>query len=259
MTIEVVSGAAAAANVAAERFFLLLYGPPGSQKTTDAVKTFARADGSNGAFFIPCEDGALKPILARGIPVPDHPKNVVTTWPELTEAVMFAAQHRERYSCVIIDTLSTWTANVYKDLSENFRGKNKWDIPVMMRKMLFDLRVGARQLGLHVIMIAHEMPPQYDFESNLYKGPGGPLLQPKTAIELFYGAVDTVLRITSVQTGLTRTRVYQTGGEIWPTGVLTPADAHLWRAKNREGCGVAVVDADLAAFLRARQPTYVGL
>jgi hypothetical protein len=259
MTIEIVSGPAAIANVANERFFLMLYGPPGSQKTTDAVKTFARPDGTNGAFFIPCEDGALKPILARGIPVPDHPKDVVTTWAGLTEAVVYAGQHRNKYTAVIIDTISTWTSNVYKDLTENFKGKNRYDIPVAMRKMLFDLRVGARGLGLHVIMIAHEMPPQYDFETNLFKGPGGPLLQPKTAIELFYGAVDTVLRITSVQTGLTRSRVYQTGGETWPPGVMVPGDSHLWRAKNREGCGNAIVDADLGAFLRARQPAYAGL
>lgn len=261
MTIDVVRGADAVANVANECFFVMLYGPPGSFKTTDAVRMFLREDGTNGAFYIPTEDGALKNVLALGLPLPDHTKNVVRNVNDLASAVQYAATNRERnrYSAVIIDTLSTWTANVYKHLSETHKSKNKWDIPVEMRKYLYNLRTGARELGLHVIMIAHEAPPQYDFETALYKGPGGPLLAPKTAIDLFYGEVDSVLRVMHVQHAMKRVRVYQTGGEVWPDGVAPPTDAHLWRAKNREGCNIAVVDADLGAFLRARRPAYKGL
>jgi len=259
MPIEVVSGAAAVANVASECFFLMLYGPPGTQKTTDAVQAFARPDGSNGAFFIPCEDGALKPILARGLAVPDHPREVVRTWEGMCEAVAFAAANRNRYSAVIIDTLSTWTANVYKHLEDTHKGnRNKFAIPLQMRQYLYQMRIGARNLGLHVVMIAHAQPPMYDPETGAFKSHGGPLLAPRTAIDLFYGEVDSVLRVDSLPVLGGRQRVYFTGGEEWPPGIV-PADAHLWRAKNREGCGLAVVPADLGAFVRARKPPYSGL
>lgn len=259
MPIEVVSGAAAVANVAAESCFLMLYGPPGSRKTSDAVAAFARPNGTNAAFFIPCEDGALKPVLARGLPVPDHPKDVVRTWPDLVEVMTYVAHNRNRYSAVIIDTISTWAANWYKQIGDSHKNvKNKFLIPEIMHGNLADLRVGARNLGIHVIMIAHEMAPVYD-ESGALKSLGGPLMVPRTAIERYYGQVDTVVRTTWVSQGLTRQRVYMTGGEIVPPGIVMPADAPLWKVKNREGCNHAVVDADLAAFLKARQPPYGGL
>jgi hypothetical protein len=257
--IDVVSGPAAAANVAAEACNLILYGPPGSQKTTDAVRAFTRPDGSCSAFFISCEDGALKPILARGLPVPDHPRAPVKSWEAMVEAVSYAGAHRNKYSAVIIDTVSTWTANVHREVDAR-GGKNKFAVWNTMRDMLYHLREGGRALGLHVVMIAHAMPPIYD-ESGAYKGPGGPLLVPKTAIDLFHGVIDTMLRVGTIQTvGQAPTRVYFTGGQEWPTGAgLPPADAGLWRVKNREGCGLMCVPADLGSFLRSRRPAYAGL
>lgn len=252
--IEIVSGEAATANVAAEPLFLMFYGPPGLGKTTDAVQAFGRR-----AFFVSCEEGALKPILARGLPMPDHPKDVVKTWDDLVAAVSYAAQHKDRYSAVIIDTISTWTANVYRSLEDNFKGKNRWDLPVQMRKMLLQLREGARALGIHVVMIAHQLPPQYT-ELGALRSKGGPLLAPKTAMEIFNGVCDTQLRVDIVNTGMQNQRVYFTGGPEWPISAgLPPTDLHLWHVKNRDGVAAAIVPADLKAYLTTRQPPYGGL
>lgn len=251
MSIEIVSGDAALANVAQEPFFLMLYGGPGQEKTTQAVQAFGRK-----AFFIQCEPGALKPIVARGLPVPDHTKHIVQTWEALTEAVAYAGQHRDRYNAVIIDTISTWTACVYKVLESKFKG---WAIPMAMRNMLLTLRDGARNLGIHVVMIAHAMPPQYS-ETGAMTAKGGPLMTPKSAQNLFVPLVDTMLRVDTLTGGGTPQRVFFTGGPEWPQGVgLAPTDLHLWHVKNRDGCAAAVVPADLGAYLRGRQPPYVGL
>lgn len=257
MGIEIVSGADAAANVAGEPCNMVLYGPPGSGKTTDAVTAFTR-DGRCTAFFIPCEDGALKPILARGLPVPDHVKTPVKSWDDLVAAMTYVASARGRYNAVIFDTLSTWTANVYRTL-EAGKPKNKFEIPVTMRNMLYTIREGCRNLGLHVVYIAHEQAPWYD-ENGAFKGRGGPLLVPKTAGDQFYGVIDTMLRVGMVGGLGAPSRVYFTGGPEWPQGAgLRPADLDLWRMKNRDGCGLSVVPADLGAYLRARQPPYLGL
>lgn len=75
MPIDIVTGSAAQQNAAGLPINVLLYGQPGTLKTTDAVSTFFRPDGSCSAFVIPCEDGALKTIAKRGWPVPDHTKD----------------------------------------------------------------------------------------------------------------------------------------------------------------------------------------
>lgn len=251
MSLEIVTGEAAAANVAAEPLFLILYGGPGQEKTTEVVKTFGKS-----AFFIQCEPGALKPILARGLPMPDHPKQVVQTWDDLVAAIAFAGQHRDRYRAVVIDTISTWSAHVYRDLEKKFKG---WAIPVAMRNYLITLREGARQLGLHVIMIAHAMPPQFNEQGQL-QAKGGPLLTPKSAQGLFVPLVDTMLRVDTISAGAESRRVFFTGGPTWPTGAgMPPADLQLWNVKNRDGCELACVPADLRAYLAGRQPPYVGL
>ncbi len=252
MSLEVVTGdAAASANVAAESMFFMIYGGPGSGKTTDVVQAFGRK-----AFFIQCEPGALKPVLARGIAVPDHTKHVVQTWEDLTAAIAYAGQHRDKYNCCVIDTITTWTACVYKQLETKYKG---WAIPVAMRNMLLTLRDGARQMGMHVVMIAHALPPKYS-ETGQLEQKGGPLLTPKSAQGLFVPLVDTMLRSETITAGASSKRVYFTGGPTWPSEAgLPPADLHLWHVKNRDGCEAAVVPADLGAYLKARKPPYGGL
>jgi hypothetical protein len=72
-----------------------------------------------------------------------------------------------------------------------------------------------------------------------------------------------VLRVDYIAPpGAAPMRVYYTGGTDWPAelGPLSqPPDWRQWRTKNREGCGQAIVPADLGAFLRIRQPPYAGL
>lgn len=252
MSLEIVSGDAAHAAVANEPMFLMVYGGPGTGKTTEAVATFGRE-----AFFVQCEPGALKPIVARGLPVPDHTKGVVQTWDDLAAAVAFAGQHRDRYKAVIIDTISTWTATVYKQLEAKYKG---WAIPVAARNMLLGLRDGARALGIHVLMIAHEAPPWYDDKGEL-KALGGPLMTPRSAQGLFVPLVDSMLRVSTLRTTAGPQRVFFPGGmNPWPQGLgLPPADMGLWHVKNRDGCNEQVVPADLKAYLQARQPRYVGL
>lgn len=252
MSLEIVSGDAAQAAVANEPLFLMLYGGPGTGKTTEAVATFGRS-----AFFIQCEPGALKPIVARGLPVPDHTKGVVQSWEDLSGAVAFAGQHRDRYKAVIIDTITTWTATAYKQLEAKFKG---WAIPIAARNMLLGLRDGARALGIHVVMIAHAMPPRFDDKGTLLSK-GGPLMTPRSAQDLFVPLVDTMLRVDTLQTAQGPQRVFFPGGtNPWPQTLgLPPADVGLWWCKNRDGCNEQVVPADLRAYLQGRQPPYVGL
>lgn len=260
MPIEIASGDSAATNVAAQPANVIIYGPPGVGKTTEAVRAFAK-DGRCNAFFIPCEDGALKVIPARGLPVPDHVKQPVKDWAAMVEAMAWLAQNRQHYSGVVIDGLSTWTMYVYKDLEKQHENsRNKFLIPLKVREYLFLLREWTRQIGLHCVMICHAVAPEMR-DGILYRG--GPLLAPKSMIEQYAGLVDSVLRLDTLNLpGREPMRVYWTGGEEWPAdfGVLNqPPDWRMWRTKNREGCGLAVVPADLGAFLRARRPPYVGL
>lgn len=261
MPIDIVEGDSAYQNIAALPANVLLYGPPGSEKTTDAVRAFCSGN-TCSAFFIPCEDGALKIIPARGLPVPGHVKETVKTWQQMVETIAWLGQNgRGRYRAVIIDTISTLTANMYKDLeAANASSKNKYLTPVAMRGALFQLREWIRMLGMHCVMIAHAMPPTVK-DGVFYLG--GPLLAPKTMIEDYHGQLDTVLRVDYLTpVGRPPMRVYWTGGNTWPAELnplQPPVDWRYWRMKNREGVAQAVVPADLAAFLRARQPPYANL
>lgn len=262
MTVRIVTGADAQANVAAQPCNVMLYGPPGTEKTTDAVRAFV-SNGRCNAFMIPCEDGALKPILARGLPVPDHPEQTVKSWGSMQEVIGWLYHHRQNYTAVIVDTVSTWTMYVYKEVeAANSGNKNKFAIPTTMRAYLFSLREWIRALGLHSIFIAHASPPAVH-EGVFYRG--GPLMAPKTMMDQYFGLLDSVLRVDHVavpgQLGQPGgQRVYWTGGDQWPFGGLgMPPESRAWLTKNREGCANAIVPADLAAFLRARQPPYAGL
>jgi hypothetical protein len=258
--IDIVTGAAAATNVASLPANVILYGPPGSCKTTDVAQAFTQ-DGRCSCFFITCEDGALKPIVARGMPVPDHVKTPVKSWQEMQETLVWLGQNRGAYRAVAIDTISTWTMYLYKEMERAFEGnKNKFLIPLKMRECLFTVREWTRMIGLHCVMIAHSSAPEMR-DGVFYRG--GPLMAPRSMIEQYHGLVDSVLRVDHLALpGRPVTRVYWTGGEEWPAelGAFTqPQDWRAWRAKNREGCGKAVVPADLGAFLRSRTPPYQGI
>lgn len=264
MPIEIVTGEAATANLAALPANVLLYGGPGLEKTTDAVRAFC-VDGRCTAFVIPCEDGALKPILARGLPVPDHPKQPVKSWIEMQETLAWLGQNRDKYRAVIVDTISTFTMYLNKEVERQFEGnRNKFMIPTAMRNYLFILREWCRHIGLHSIFIAHGAPPQV--QDGMFF-PGGPLMAPKTMIEQYFGLIDSVIRVDNVTVpGMNNNkpfRVYWTGGKEFPKELgglfQPPPDWQLWRTKNREGVGSAVVPADLAAFLKSRNPPYLGL
>ena len=259
MSIEVVEGDAAQENVVGLPANVLLYGGPGVGKTTDAVTAFTK-DGRCSAFVIPCEDGALKPIAARRLPVPGHVKTTVKSWPQLVEAFGWLLQNRGRYSAVILDGLTALTNNLYREAGEQFKGnKNKFEIPNFVRNCLFLIREWSRYIGMHSVFVAHVLPPAV-VDGVFY--PGSPLLQPKSMINDYYGLIDTILRVDYVaMPGQNPMRVYYTGGNDWPSKLTMaqPPDWRQWRAKNREGCASAIVPADLGAFLRARQPPYHGL
>lgn len=260
MPIEIVEGAEAFANIVGDPANVFLYGPPGSGKTTDAALAFCR-DGRCSAFFISCEDGGLKSIAARGLPPPGHTKRPVKTWQDMQDTIAFLGQNRGRYSAVIIDGATTFTNNLSREVEERHKGsKNKFAVWTEMRSYLFYLREWIRMLGLHAIFIGHGLSPEV--RDGVFF-PGGPALSPKTMIEVYYGLIDTVLRVGYLSIpGQAPLRVYYTGGTQWPAipGVIAPPmDWQAWRQKNREGCNVAVVPADLGAFLRARQPPYAGL
>lgn len=260
MTMEIVTGAAAQANVVSQPANVMLYGGPGVLKTTDAAAAFTQ-NGRCNAFFVPCEDGALKAIAARGMPVPDHPKNTVKSWGAMVEALSWLYEHRANYTACVIDGLSAFSSYIYREAEEQHKGnRNKFLVPVQVRNCLFQLREWLRGLGLHSVFIAHPLPPAV-VDTIFYQG--GFALSPKSIVPEYFGQTDTVLRVDHlVLPGRAPMRVYWTGGEIWPAELGTfgqPSDWRLWRTKNREGVGQAVVPADLGAFLRARQPPYAGL
>ena len=261
MAIEIVSGDAAVANIASEACNLMLYSPPGYGKTTDAVMTWIR-DNRCRAFVIQGDPGGLKPILARGLPIPDHTKRVVTTFEEVVEACMFAGSRRDLYDAVIFDGYSSWNETIVQALeSRNY--KNKYALWNEIRGYLFAIRNGCRQLGIHVVYIAHERQPWFDEQRNFH--PGGPQMAPKTVTQQLVGGVDSILRIGRVN----GQRVYFTGGSEWPValGATPPADMWSWYTKNREGVNQAVIPADpggvwntgLRNFLQARRPPYAGV
>lgn len=260
MPIEIVTGAEAQANVVGQPANILVYGGPGLLKTTDAVQAFTQ-NGRCNAFIIPCEDGALKGVAARGLPVPDHPKQTVKSWGAMMESIGWLYNHRSNYTAVIIDGFSAFSSYIYKEAEEVHRGnKNKFLVPVQVRNCLFQLREWIRGSGLHSVFIAHPLPPAV--MDNIFY-PGGFALSPKSIVPEYFGQTDTVLRVDHLQLpGRPAMRVYWTGGEVWPTELGTfgqPQDWRNWRAKNREGVALAVVPADLGAFLRARQPPYWGI
>ena len=260
MPIEIVTGADAQANVAGMPACAIIFGDPGTEKTTDAARAFTK-NGRCNAFFIPCEDGALKAIAARGMPVPDHPKQTVKSWGAMCEALGWLYEHRANYVGCVIDGISAFSSYIYKEAEDQHRGnKNKFLVPVQVRNCLFQLREWLRGLGLHSIFIAHPLAPTV-MDGVFYRG--GFSLSPKSLVGDFFGHVDTVLRVDHlVLPGRAPMRVFWTGGEQWPPELGTfgqPQDWRMWRTKNREGVGQAVVPADLGAFLRARQPPYAGL
>lgn len=258
MSVTIVQGQQALDNLTSQPANVLLYGPPGSEKTTDAVKAFVQGDRCT-AFVIHCEDGALKGIVPRGLPAPDHTEAPVKTWADMTEVMNWLGKNRQHYTGVIVDTVSTFTMYLYKEVEEQLKGnKNKFLVPVTMRNCLFAIREWIRGLGLHSVMICHALEPAV-LDGVFHRG--GPLMAPKSMIDNYYGLIDTVLRVDYLEGFGSRQRVYWTGGSNWPSGApgVMPPDAGSWRCKNREGCGDAIVPADLGAFLRGRKPPYLGL
>ncbi len=257
MAIEIVTGADALANVAAMPANVLLYGNPGTLKTTDAVQLFTY-EGRCTAFYIPFEDGALKPIMARGLPVPDGPKYTVKTWGALCEALEYLLKHSGNYTGLILDGVTPFSSYIYQEASA--RGaRNKFDIPVEVRKNLFNLREWVRQLGLHSVWIAHAEPPAVQDGQFFY---GSFKLTPRSLVREYFGQIDSVLRVDWLHLpNRPPVRVYYTGGEIWPAelGVVKPTDLWSWLVKNKEGCNLAVIPADLRMLLRSRQPAYARL
>ena len=114
-------------------------------------------------------------------------------------------------------------------------------------------------LGMHSVFIAHAEPPA--MQDGIFY-PGSMKLSPRSIVREYFGQLDTVLRVDYLQPlGGARTRVYHTGGSLWPQelGPMQPPDVNQWLVKNREGCNQVVVPADLGAFLRGKQPPYGGL
>ncbi len=257
--MKIVEGAEAEAVVGGQPVNVMLYGPPGTLKTTDACGAFTR-DGRCGAFYIPFEENGLKVIASRGLPLPaGFPDETVKTWAQFSETIAWLSQNRHRFTGLIMDGLSPFSVNLYSQAEEQFKSsKNKFQVPMVVRTCLFTMREWIRGLGMHTVMIAHALPPAVQ-DGVFY--PGTFEIAPKSLMRIFFGQIDTVLRVGEItQLGQPTQRVYYTGGPKWPTQLgLQPADLGQWLVKNREGCESSVVPADLGAFLRSRRPPYQGL
>jgi len=281
-----VSGDDAAQRLLALPANVCVYGPPGTRKTTLTAQAFVdAARGVNRSWFIQCEDGALKPVGAlasRGMPVPSYavdpqtgePKTV-KCWADYVEQMSWLFELRRAGQCpftaVVMDTVSTFTEYLHREFSAPGgmgavpglpaqNSKNKYAIWIRLRDALFTVREWSRAIGLHSVLIAHEVTPGQRTEEGVIESwIGGPLLQPKTMIERYHGSIDTILRVARLPSvpGNAGGDVFFTGGTEWPTGYgMPPADMAKYRTKNRDGINLAVVPADLRAYLLSRQPPY---
>src|SRR5262249_51371183 len=146
-------------NVAGMPANVLLYSGPGMGKTTDAVKLFCRENVCT-AFVIQCEPNGIKNPAALGLPVPEHTKTIIETWPQIVEVFSFLGQYRGRYNGVILDGFSALSTNLYKNAQEQLKSsRNKYDVPVAVRNQLLTLRAWLRDLGMHSVLTAHSIQP----------------------------------------------------------------------------------------------------
>jgi len=258
--MKILEGQDAYAHIAGQPINVMLYGDPGCQKTTDAFSLFA--NGGGVPFGVPCEDGAFKILASRGLPIPAQPDCTIKSWPQMQEVFAHLGQTRGRYSGLVLDGMTAFTSYLYNEGEALYKGsKNKFQVPLYVRQCLFMMREWIRMLGIHCVMICHAEPPAVQ-DGVAY--PGGMKLSPRSLIREWYGQLDTVLRVGYLpsQIGQPPQRVYFTGGNDWPEALgpmSQPPDLRYWLTKNREGCSLAAVPADLGGFLRQRQPPYKGI
>ncbi len=196
MSISIVTGNDAAANVAALPANICIYGPPGSQKTTDSFAAFT-ANGRCTAFAIPCEDGALKILASRGMPIPDHPQHTVKSWGQMQGVIEWLHKNAAgRYNAVVVDGFTPLSAYLYMEAEGQLKGsKNKFLVPTMVRQWLFSLREWIRMLGMHSVFIAHAEPPAVQ-DGVFYQGSFK--CTPRSIVREYFGQLDTVLRVDHI-------------------------------------------------------------
>lgn len=166
-----------------EPAFVLTYGKAGSGKSCDNLGSFPCA------LFI-AGPGALKP--AEGLFGYEPRVTDVKSIDEATELVTRVTSGNDQtYDAIVVDDFSLLADVSYVDFAKRYKGYASWNALI---DSVLNFAMTARRCGLHVILNAHERPPN-DGKAER----GGPLL-PCKLHEKLPAWCDVVLR-TSVDTG----------------------------------------------------------
>jgi hypothetical protein len=210
---------------------VVVYGPSGMGKTTDALFSFPM-----GLFF--ALPGALKPAL-RVVGWDPHAAGQVVPVADMHTAVSALRQVKPGvFDAVIVDDLSLLAERTMQQLEIKHNGsRNKFAMWDELRDTVIKFREAARECGLHVVLNTHERQPE-THDGTFFRG--GPALPSKTLTERIPHIADTVLRAASDPT---------TPGQWKGVYKCEPANPQ-WVMKDRHGCCPPTCPQNLGEILR---------
>lgn len=180
---------------------ILIYGPSGKGKTTDAARAFPEA------LFI-AQPGAVLPALTFLGYTP-------TVIPARTIEEV-AAIHREnclRFPAIVVDDFTLITEFTLNQLEQRFAG---WELYGVLGNQILALRNQVHLSGgAHIIFNCHEQGPKVDTKTGEFLQ-GGPK-SPGKMVRSFPAAVDCIWRAISCQWGLSHPALYRMTWENWYT------------------------------------------
>jgi hypothetical protein len=204
-----------------------IYGPSGIGKTTDLLFSFPR-----GLFIAP--PGAIKPAHHVVGHVPDSDTSCQTIEAATAKLRALGAK-KGQYDAVIVDDLSVLAEQTVADLEAGgkYEGHKMWG---KVRERLLEFRGVARNLGMHVILTAHESTPRTAGGAFIRGGPKLPGRMP----EDLPTTCDSVLRAA-----------YEPNKRGWHAVFRCTVDDPNWVTKDRHGVVGDKGPMNTAEFLRA--------
>lgn len=204
------------------------YGSSGLGKTSGALYSFPYG------FFL-ANKGQLKPAIGLVGFTPAHDDRIKTL-EELIQVIPQIAS--QGFDAIVIDDLSVLAQRTADTLRARFsRSGNQYVAYQILGSQLLRLRDLSRDLGVHVIMNCHELPPRME-DGQLIRG--GPALPGKIAPRDFPPVADMVLRIVPEP-------AKQHG---WKAVYRCSIDEAAWFTKDRHNATPDRAPANLSEVLR---------